>query len=336
MERPIFVVGCPRSGTTLLQLMLHAHPRIALPPETRFLLPAYYGREMFGDLSDRGNRRALGVWLTATKGHKFPDLGLDRQAVVDEIETGPPTLGSALGTVFRAYARSHGKPRWGDKRPGYVRYLPELFRLFPDAQVVHLIRDGRDCVGSLKGMKWWERDSTYAMTTWAGAIDAGVRARRTLPPNSYHELQYEELVTDPESELRRLCGFLREDFDPAMLHPAAVAAVTPRRKKHHSRTHQAVDAEAVHSWETRLEPWEIGLAEYFLGSRLRRYGYAPPADAPRPTAKQVTLYLATAAAMRRSRLARDTKDALRRLREHGDLACLLTRPQTAGSLRSGV
>ncbi|MCD0451882.1 sulfotransferase [Actinocorallia sp. API 0066] len=329
MERPIFVVGCPRSGTTLLQLMLHAHPRIALPPETRFLLPAYFGREMFGDLTDRGNRRALGVWITGTEGHKFRDLGLDAARVVAEIEAGPPTLGSALGTVFRAYARGHDKARWGDKRPGYIRFLPEIFRLFPNAQVVHLIRDGRDCVGSLKGMRWWEHDSTFAMTTWAAAIDAGDRARRMLPPNSYHELQYERLVTDPESELRRLCGFLREDFDPAMLEPSSVASVTPRRKKHHRRTHEAVDASAVHAWQSRLEDWEISLAEYFLGERLARYGYEL-SGAPRPTARAATHYLATVAAMRRSRAAKDTRDAVRRLREHGELACRLDKVATAG------
>src|SRR5690242_15483743 len=113
-ERPIFVVGCPRSGTTMLQLMLHAHPRIAIPPETRFLLRAYAERGRYGDLGDPANRRRLAEWITTGK-TAFADLGLDPTATVEEIVAAGPTLGSALGTVFRAYAERFGKPRWGDK-----------------------------------------------------------------------------------------------------------------------------------------------------------------------------------------------------------------------------
>src|SRR3954464_15146498 len=95
-DRPIIVVGCPRSGTTMLQLMLHAHPRIAIPPETRFLMAAYDARGEFGDLSEEGNRLALGRWIVERKKTRFADLGLDGQQVIQQIVAGPPTLGSAL------------------------------------------------------------------------------------------------------------------------------------------------------------------------------------------------------------------------------------------------
>src|SRR3954471_5477651 len=91
-DRPIIVVGCPRSGTTMLQLMLHAHPRIALPPENRFVLPAYERRPEFGDRSRPGNRRALPRWIAGTP--QFEDLGLDEQRVIDAVVAAPPTLGS--------------------------------------------------------------------------------------------------------------------------------------------------------------------------------------------------------------------------------------------------
>ena len=105
-DRPIIVVGCPRSGTTMLQLMLHAHPRIAIPPENRFVLPAYHQRAEFGDLSDPARRRALGQWIV---GHgRFDDFGLDRDRLVEEIVAAPGTLGSVLGTVLRAYAARFG------------------------------------------------------------------------------------------------------------------------------------------------------------------------------------------------------------------------------------
>src|SRR5919107_5693066 len=95
--RPIIVVGCPRSGTTMLQLMLHAHRRIAIPPETRFLLTAYWRRREFGDLTRAENRRRLARWIVDRKETRFKDLGLDAEDVVRRITEGPGTLGSALG-----------------------------------------------------------------------------------------------------------------------------------------------------------------------------------------------------------------------------------------------
>src|SRR5262249_32357495 len=127
-DRPIFVLGCPRSGTTLLQLMLHAHPRIAIPPETRFVLTSYGARNSFGDLREEPNRRALASSIVRERHTLFYDLGLDADEVLGEIAEGPPTLGSAIGIVFRAYARRFDKPRWGDKRPGYYQYIPALLR----------------------------------------------------------------------------------------------------------------------------------------------------------------------------------------------------------------
>src|SRR3954469_5670339 len=91
-DRPIIVVGCPRSGTTMLQLMLHAHPRIAIPPETRFMLAAYRERRDFGDLGVADNRRALARWIVDRRETRFRDLGLDAGAVVEHIAAGPGTL----------------------------------------------------------------------------------------------------------------------------------------------------------------------------------------------------------------------------------------------------
>src|SRR3954447_4058245 len=148
-NRPIFLVGCPRSGTTLLSVMLHAHARIAMPPETRFLLPVYRGRARFGDLREPANRRRLARRITAPRKSKFRDLGLNRRATVRAIMAAPPTIGSAAGTVWREFARSRGKARWGEKRPAYWEDLDVVLRLFPDAQLIHLVRDGRACVASL-------------------------------------------------------------------------------------------------------------------------------------------------------------------------------------------
>ncbi|WP_084961692.1 sulfotransferase family protein [Thermoactinospora rubra] len=326
-DRPVFVVGCPRSGTTMLQLMLHAHPRMAVPPETRFVEYAYYRRRNLGDMRDPANRRALAKRITVGKGTRFHDLGIDADEYIRRAVTGPGSLGSVIGLAFQMYAERFGKDRWGDKRPSYVRKVHLLRRLFPDAQFVHLIRDGRDCVASLKEMPWYRLDSFHAASAWAEAMDAGKRLRRSLPEDSYYELRYEDLTGDPALELKKLCHFLGEEFDPAMCKPYTVAGVAvPTHKTWHSNTHSEVTRARVGSWATRLEDWEIALCEGVLGELLREQGYEL-SGAPRPAKEHVEAFRQTLSKRRKHRLRKRLKDRWDQLREPGPVACLLTSGQ---------
>jgi hypothetical protein len=293
----------------MLQLMLHAHPRIAIPPETRFVLEGYRRRREFLPLSSAENRRRLAGWIVDRPESRFGDLGLDPQAVAADIQAAP-TLGSAFGVVFRAYAQRFGKARWGDKRPAYIANLPVLLRLFPDARIVHLIRDGRDCVASLKEMSWHHTGLHRAISTWAQAVDHGDWAARVLGPDTYHQLHYERLVTDTEKELRRLCRFLGEEYDPAMAEPAAVADVAvPAHKTWHARTRLPVGSDRVGRWEQTLDPPEAALCEAVLGSRLRAHGYQLAGVAPPGAGQRLRYELATA----RQRLAPIRRGAVRTL-----------------------
>ncbi|GAA3718377.1 sulfotransferase [Nonomuraea antimicrobica] len=326
-DRPVFVIGCPRSGTTMLQLMLHSHPRLAVPPETRFLVPAYYRRRTWGDLRVDQRRRALAQWIATDRSTKFRELKIDKDEFVQQAVDGPGSLGSVFGTAFRMYADRFDKARWGDKRPSYVKQVDMLLRLFPDAQFVHLIRDGRDCVASLKEMPWYTLDSFHAVSTWAEAIDAGGRLRRTLAEDTYYELRYEDLTDDPMTELKKLCHFLEEDFSTSMISPreAAVAAV-PQHKVWHSNTHREVTRSRVGSWAARLDDWEIALCEHMLGDRLESMGYEL-SGAPRPAKEHITACQKTMQKRKASRMRKGMRDRVNRMREPGPVAAMLTTRQ---------
>ncbi|MDP9405920.1 MAG: sulfotransferase [Actinomycetota bacterium] len=290
-DRPVFVVGCARSGTTLLQLMLHAHPRIAIPPETRYLVDVYNRRAKFGNLARERNREKLAAYILDRPGTKFDDLGLDREEVRAQIVNGPPTIGSALGIILRAYAERWDKPRWGDKRPAYIQRLDALLALFPDVQIVHIIRDGRDCVASLKQMPWWTYGTIASIYKWVHAIETGRWARTHLAKDQYHEISYERLVKDPRSELEPLCAFLGEQFHPAMLEPHKMAdEAVPERKTWHTRTKQAVSSDSVAQWRRVLEPWELALMEKVAARQLKAHGYRRSTLFPRPPADKVAEY----------------------------------------------
>lgn len=301
-DGPVFVIGCPRSGTTLLTLMLSSHSRLAIPPETRFLVPVYRRHRSFADLSDPGNRRRLARAVVRRKGSKFAHLGLDPGQVKKEIVEGPPTIGSALAAPYRLYARERGKARWGDKRPSYFRNVGLVRELFPDARFVHLVRDPRDCVASLTRMGWWRHGVVGAAATWVHAVDCACRARRSLPDGAFHELRYEDLVADPVAHLQRLCAFLGEDFEAAMLEPQAEAVRLPERQRAnwHRETQREVGPQRVGAYAAVLRPEELALVEGAGGARMRQLGYAvgaAPSSAVVPTGVWLR-YQRTLASMR--------------------------------------
>ena len=219
-DRPIFVVGCPRSGTTHAVADDPRAPAAGDAAGDPVPAPGPGGRgHDFGDLSHpRAARRPWPSPACATA-RKVADLGLNPKAVREQILDGPPTIGSAFGIVFREFAELHGKARWGDKRPLYFQEVDVLLRLFPDAQIVHIVRDGRANVASLKRMPWWPYDSIGSMATWSQAEYCARRDRRRLPADAFHVMRYESLVADPRRSCGELCDFLDEDFDEAMLEP---------------------------------------------------------------------------------------------------------------------
>jgi hypothetical protein len=288
----------------MFQLMLHAHPRIAVPPETRFLLEVYRRHPDFGDLREEGNRRRVARAVVRPRRTRFADLGVPRRAVVRGIVEAPPTLGSCLQVPFQAYADKFDKPRWGVKRPSYFRYVDALLRLYPNAQFVHLVRDGRDAAASLLGMTWFRGDIRHATAIWADAMDYADRNARRLAADQWFELRYEDLVADAEPQLRRLCAFLGEDYDPRMAQPHELASVAvPERKVWHARTHETPNASTVGAYARRMSAEDRQLIDSVLAGRLRARGYVPATDVSRPSPAALAAY-AKVVAVRRATTAR--------------------------------
>lgn len=327
-DRPLFVVGCPRSGTTLLSLMIHAHPRLAIPPETRFLLTSWRGRKRFGDLSTPRQRNALAK-SCVRRDSRIRDLGLDPKETYQAILDAPPTVGSAYGTVFRLFAERHGAARWGDKRPAYFQEVDVLLRLFPDAQIVSIVRDGRANVASLKQMPWWPYDSVASMATWSQAEYCTRRNQKRLPADTFHVVRYESLVAEPERELRMLCDFLDEEYNSSMLAPAQVRDIVPEAKVWHSNLGRSVTTDRVASWRAGLEPWEIGLMETVLGRKLKRRGYELSGAGVPPTPAKIARYAVEALRRQGSMRRRWSQERREAARDALPIAALLTSGQLA-------
>jgi Sulfotransferase family len=280
-RRPVFVGGCPRSGTTLLRTMLNSHPELAIPHETRVLIDGYRTRAVWGDLGDPDNRRRLARWVVDRKVSRYRRLSEDADELVEAMVAAPPTLGSVLGAGFRLFAEHHGKERWGEKRPSVVLSLDAVFAMFPDAQYINVVRDPRAAVASIRkvGKKygWGAHGLPGGTDTWERSVRAADRWRRRLPAEQFLEVQYEHLVADPPAVLGRMVEFL--DLDPAgldaMLHHHETSDIHSRTL--HSLVSKPVTTGRSRAWEQALRPREIAFVESALGDYMRRYGYEPVA-----------------------------------------------------------
>jgi hypothetical protein len=211
-----FVVGLGRSGTTLLRLMLDAHPALTIPPETHFLPPLI---QASGTLRFDADRAAK--LMVEGRHRRWSDFGLDSDELVRRLrEIEPFNTPDAVRAFYRLYAEKQGKPRWGDKTPDYVRKMRKLELTLPEARFIHLIRDGRDA-----GLSHNARIARRGVRDPLPPADLArrwvvrVRKARELAAHlsGYLELRYEDLVTDAEPALRTACDLIALDYDPAML-----------------------------------------------------------------------------------------------------------------------
>ena len=279
--RPVFVGGCPRSGTTLLRTMLNSHPDLAIPHETRILIDAYRRRALWGDLGDAENRRRVARWVVERKVSRYRQLTEDADELVGCMVAAAPTIGSVLSAGFRLYAERHGKSRWGEKRPSLVLNLDAVFAMFPDAQYVNVVRDPRAVVASIRTVGrqhgWGAHGIPGATDTWERSARAADRWRRRLRADQFLEVQYEHLVADPAVVLARIAEFL--ELDAAGLDAMLRYHATPdiHSRSLHSLVSKPVTTERLRAWEQALRPKEIAFVESVLGEWMGRYGYEPAA-----------------------------------------------------------
>lgn len=187
---PILIIGSARSGTTMLRLILDSHPRISCGEETHLL---------------QTMEPALGRHWRLLERYGFPrDYWTTR-------------LAEFYGGAMADYAARRGKARWADKDPSNTLLLPFVDELFPDAQYVHLVRDGHDVVASHRE-RWGYRSGVRAARgAWRRYVEAARAFGARQPAGRYHEVRYEALVAEPEARLRELFDFLGEAWDPAVL-----------------------------------------------------------------------------------------------------------------------
>lgn len=273
-EVPFFIVGCPRSGTTLLQTLIDAHPRLAVPPESHFfdhfagLAPAY------GDLRRPGLLRRFVRDVLSDQRIQRWRLGVSVEEFCRDCPGG--SVRDVCTHLFGLYARREGKARWGDKTPSHALCLPGIKSVFPEAKVVHLVRDGRDVAVSLRRVFFGPNRVDRIAEVWVEYLAAFDTFRRQSGPDEWLEVRYEDLVLDPEEQTGRVLRFLDESPE---LDATAVPDTALRRRYArldgglHGSLAGPISSARIGSFRHRLSSREIAVFESIAGGALERYGY---------------------------------------------------------------
>jgi hypothetical protein len=269
---PFFIMGCRRTGTTLVSQILDSHSRLASYHESYFYNILHPELRWYGDLSHARNLAAFVADVREViRGQNA------QPPAADELirAVGRPTFEGVFDALLRLYAHGRGKARGGDKTPEHHRYLDEIGARFPDSPIVFLMRDPRDTAHSVRRTM----DVTLAdgARAWNAALLSLRRARARVLL-----VRYEDLVAGPEAHMRILCEHLGERFEPGML---AFFTQVPDRLKNRrggEKIDRPVDAAAVGGYRNHLTPREIALVERVCGEGMEELGYPCDGTPPRP------------------------------------------------------
>jgi len=275
---PFFVVSAPRSGSTLLRLVLDAHPRLAVPPPGWLFELVYPYLYSYGDLARPENLRELAEDILATPTVKKWPIATDPDRLVAAAPA--PGFAGLFAAVHRLYAESTGKPRWGEKSPRDCFWMDEIRAEFPDARFVHLLRDGRDQAIDLADSTLWPYSLYSAADLWQSYVRAARDSGARLPRDAYLEVRYEDLCADPRRTLTAICEFLGEAFDPRMLtHHETASARQWSDDPLHAKTSRPISTEYCGMFETRLARADRAALDAHIGATLELFGY--PVDGAR-------------------------------------------------------
>lgn len=279
-KRPVFVLGSPRSGTTLLYDMLLSAGGFAVylaeANVFNFLVPRS------GDLGVRRNREALvDAWLNSklfkASGLEAPSI---RLRIVEECRNG----GDFLKIVMEEICRRQGVDRWAENSPEGMLYLPDIKRLIPDALIIHIIRDGRDVAASLAQLRYvgafpWEDRLGLAGCGlyWEWLVQHGHRFGATLGVD-YMETNFESLISQPQKILDQIGKFIDQDLDYEMIRRVAYGSVSKPNTSFRTQSPTS-GFNPVGRWKNAFSRDELVHFERLVGNTLQELGYALATDA---------------------------------------------------------
>ena len=295
-KAPVFVLGCPRSGTTVLYHMLLSAGDFAVYRSESNVFNLLVPR--FGGMRSASDRRELmRCWL---KSMLFRVSGLDAARIEAKIMAECRSGGDFLRLVMEEVAHVQGVGRWADCTPEHLLYMREIKRQIPDALFIHIIRDGRDVALSYVKQGWshpllWDRGERLGVAGlyWEWVVRKGREQGRHLGAD-YQEVRFEEFVTNPQQTLSRLGEFIEHDLDYDRIQRTGIGSVSEPNSSFAGESGGSFNP--VARWKTKMSPEQTAAFEALVGDYLQELGYTLASETRRRislrAARLRTTYLA--------------------------------------------
>ncbi|MEM2125310.1 MAG: sulfotransferase [Candidatus Methanosuratincola sp.] len=274
-DRPIFVVGAPRSGTTLLRYILTSHSRIYIPPESNFI-PRFFPKPSETPLTTQQAERIIeGILSYRVFFKDWKDERPDPTTFVTSLpDLCPATI---LSSLYKSYSRQYNAIRWGDKSPIYTSHMDLIAKIFPSAQFIHIVRDGRDVALSMlkayQGRRFFYVDLCFAARSWKRRVRKARSSGHRLGPDRYFEVRYEDLVAEPVPTLSQMCDFLGEKYEHSMAEPEKEAQEHYHSKGIHAATQRPLSPRSAGRWLKEMTQEDQRLFFSLAGDTLVELGY---------------------------------------------------------------
>lgn len=271
---PIFVVGVPRSGTTLLAAMLAAHRQLSCGTETRFF--HFLSQVDVGELIKPENWPDDAIdFLFNMKLVDIPvpeHYALGREQIKAYLDDKTACVPNILSSLTEQFMFREGKKRWVEKSPEHLLFVRDIRKYFPQSPIIQIMRDPRDVALSLNKAPWAPSDFLDAILLWRkydlSSLDFFQNDQNSLI------VHYELLLQSPEDELKKICDFIGEPFETTMLDTSRSANnLVTRKDSWHRIVDKPVDVSRIGVWKRELPESFNRLAEALIGDRIRAYGY---------------------------------------------------------------
>jgi hypothetical protein len=268
--RPIFVVGCQRSGTTALAVMLDRHSGIAMLPETQF-----YHTYVQRDLANGGPQLHYRMIERALDDDFIRETGLTPDEVLDHYCESEATYDNLFRSILSAFVAKKGKRRAAEKSCHHLFHVEKLLSLYPDAKFICILRDGRDVVQSIRNVPWGRNRPVAGLCrAWNSFAKEMLRCQRRLSPRNFAVVRFADLMLRPEFTLRAICEFLGEAFEPGMLSESTASAAVPSVELGwKGKALGAPDSKRVGAWRHSVAKSEVARMNFYMGRMLERTGY---------------------------------------------------------------
>lgn len=275
-----FIIGRPRSGTTLLRTILDAHPNIKIPTECFFILQLFrkYNKVKNWDdnkiqcfLKDLRNTRFYKV-------NSFDDKSIYNDLLAAKGENDYQSMCKIVIMNYQSIFLKEEIMLLGDKNPFYSFFFSNVFSIFRDAKFIHIVRDYRDNYISIFNARFENPSLVYNVLRWKKSIRTIDKLKNAYPAQFY-TLRYEDLVADSTKYLKEICLFLNIPFHDELLdfykykdkfkekYPLEIL------DRIHKNLFTPISAENVGIWSETLSEKDIALADYVAGTEGEKYGY---------------------------------------------------------------